>query len=320
MPEISVLIPAYNVGEFIGRCLDSVIGQSFRDIEIIVVEDGSTDGTPAVIEEYAARDPRIMVIRHPGNCGLLWARKTGIEASSGRFIMFLDSDDELMPDACGKLYSEAVRTGADLVIAGHDSIGTDGAVTPVYNALKYGDSSYGLAMAMARGDVVAYVWSKLYRRELFTSHPAAFLKDHTYGEDLILSFHAARYVHQVVVISDRLYRYYQNPASVTHIFPSDKELDSDLTSRIISIGYAGEIDGRVKERLETNLIRRFHVWIKKGVSPAKVRQLADSHGVGNLLSFSELRNHLGTRKGISYYLATHSGFYPWLLYGRGWKR
>ena len=320
MPEISVLIPAYNVAKSVARCLDSVIGQSFRDIEAIIVEDGSTDGTPAIIEEYAARDPRIKFIRHPGNCGLLWARKTGIEAAAGRFIMFLDSDDELVPDACGKLYSKALETGADLVIAGLDSIGTDGAVSPVYNELKYGDSSYGLAMAMAMGDVVAYACGKLYRRELFTCHPADFLKDHTYGEDLILSFHAARYVNKVVVTGDRLYKYYQNPASVTHIFPSDKELESDLTSRIISIGYAGEIDEGVKERLETNLIRKFHVWIKKGVRPAKVRELAASHEVGNLLSFKELRNHLGTRKGISYYLATHTGFYPWFLYGRGWKR
>ena len=141
MPKISVLIQAYNVERYIARCLDSVIGQTLGDLEIIIVNDGSTDGTSRVLGEYAARDSRIRVINHPENLGLLWARKTGVEASTGDYLMFVDSDDAQKPYACEKLYTAAVANNADLVIAVAEFCYSDVVRTPSGSALSYGSDS-----------------------------------------------------------------------------------------------------------------------------------------------------------------------------------
>ena len=320
MPKISVLIPAYNVEKYIARCLDSVIAQTFRDIEIIIVNDGSTDGTAAIIDEYAARDSRIMVKSNPGNCGLLWTRHVGIDSSNGRYLLFLDSDDWITEDACEKLYSAAIESGADIVIADHDNTGKSGVCIPKHNVLKYGDTSSGLAMAIVSGDVYSYVWGKLYKRELFTDHRPPKILNHNYGEDLILLFHATRYANKVIAIEERLVRYYQNPNSVTHVLPTVRDAESDIVARKISLGYVAEMNESVKERMETTFINKLLSWIQKGMRPHTVRRLVRAHGLDYLLSFRCLQSHLGSLKAISYFLSTHTTIYPWLLYGRSWKR
>ena len=101
-PKVSVVIPVYNVGKQLEKCLDSVVAQTFPDIEIIVVNDGSTDNSPEIIARYADKDSRIVVI-DKSNEGLAYARKSGIEAAQGEYIQHLDGDDFLEPDAIQEL-------------------------------------------------------------------------------------------------------------------------------------------------------------------------------------------------------------------------
>ena len=111
---ISIIIPAYDAEEYIGRCLESVLGQSYRTIEVIVVDDGSTDGTGAICREAAARDGRLRVVTQ-ANGGPARARNAGLEQARGAWVMFVDADDELDREACRKLRAEAAATGADMV-------------------------------------------------------------------------------------------------------------------------------------------------------------------------------------------------------------
>ena len=113
--KVSVLIPAYNVERYIDQCLESVMNQTLREIEIIVVDDCSTDSTLAHIEAAAKKDSRIRVIRHEKNRKLLQSRKTAVLASRGEYVMFLDSDDYLSLDACRTVYESAVKSGADIL-------------------------------------------------------------------------------------------------------------------------------------------------------------------------------------------------------------
>ena len=113
--KVSVLIPAYNVERYIDQCLDSAMGQTLREIEIIVVDDGSTDTTLAHIQAAAEKDNRIRVIRHKENRKTLQARKDAVLASRGEYVMFLDADDYLSPNACETVYENAVRSGADIL-------------------------------------------------------------------------------------------------------------------------------------------------------------------------------------------------------------
>ncbi|MCH9276634.1 DUF4422 domain-containing protein [Bifidobacterium amazonense] len=126
MPKISVIIAAYNVEPYIGACLDSVRAQTLQDIEIIVVDDASTDGTAALLAEAARADDRITVITHERNQGLHLTRKTGVEAATGRYAFFLDGDDDLAPTMCEELYANLAGSPVDILHFGLTVIGENG--------------------------------------------------------------------------------------------------------------------------------------------------------------------------------------------------
>ncbi len=115
IPAVSVVIPFHNNCRFVNRCLDSVLTQTLREIEIVCVDDGSTDGTPELLSAYEARDARVKLIAKEENGGTLLARKTGALAATGRYIMFLDSDDYLDPDACRTMVEEIKARGTDIL-------------------------------------------------------------------------------------------------------------------------------------------------------------------------------------------------------------
>ena len=115
MPAISVIVPVYKVERYLGACVSSVLAQTFEDFEVILVDDGSPDGCPALCDAWAQKDPRVRVI-HRENGGLSAARNTGIEAAKGRFLTFLDSDDRLEPDTLRRAYDAQRQHDADLVI------------------------------------------------------------------------------------------------------------------------------------------------------------------------------------------------------------
>ena len=115
IPQISVLIPVYNTAKYLPACLDSVLSQSMPEFEVIAVNDASTDDSRQILARYAAKDSRIRIIDHECNKGLLAARITGIKAASGKYIQFLDSDDELLPEILRELFDTAEKNQADIV-------------------------------------------------------------------------------------------------------------------------------------------------------------------------------------------------------------
>lgn len=117
MPKVSVVIPVYNVEKYLGECLDSVLRQTLNEIEIICVDDGSTDGSAAILQKYAAADPRIRLISQ-ANAGLSAARNAGMDAATGKYIYFLDSDDYISADAMEKCFSICERDDLDQLVFG----------------------------------------------------------------------------------------------------------------------------------------------------------------------------------------------------------
>lgn len=116
--KLSVIIPAYNIEGYIGKCLDSVLAQTFQDLEIIVIDDGSTDQTPQILDQYQQKYEKIQVI-HKKNEGVSIARNTGIECAKGEFFLFFDGDDFMEPYTCEELYQTALEQHVDTVIYGY---------------------------------------------------------------------------------------------------------------------------------------------------------------------------------------------------------
>ena len=113
--QVSVIVPVYNVEPYLEECLDSIINQTFNEIEIILINDGSTDRSGEIMERYALQDSRITVITQPHE-GVSAAKNAGIRKASGKYILFVDSDDSIIPDTMEVLYRKATETGADIVI------------------------------------------------------------------------------------------------------------------------------------------------------------------------------------------------------------
>ena len=115
MCKVSVIVPVFNAASSLRRCLDSILSQTLEDIEIICVDDGSTDGSAAILSEYSGADGRLHVVTFPSQRGVCAARNAGIDAARGEFLGFVDSDDSIRSDFFGLLVARAVETGCDIV-------------------------------------------------------------------------------------------------------------------------------------------------------------------------------------------------------------
>lgn len=173
MPTISVIIPVYKVEAYLDACVASVVGQTFRDLEILLVDDGSPDGCPALCEAWAARDPRVRVL-HRQNGGLSAARNTGIDAAMGQFLAFVDADDTLDPDALRRAYEAQRQHKADLVIFNLRYVDEAGQALPAPDFSGFPDEVLDEDGVWQRyfslqEQRIYYVvaWNKLYKRELF---------------------------------------------------------------------------------------------------------------------------------------------------------
>lgn len=163
MNLISVIIPAYNVEEYLARCLDSVLAQTHRELEILVINDGSTDGTAAIADAYAARDSRVKPI-HQANAGLVAVRDRGIGLASGSYVSFIDGDDEIEPDMLERLLANAQKHDADISQCGILYCFYDGRRKPMHGtgALTVLDRAQGLRELLLGTRMEPSLCNKLY--------------------------------------------------------------------------------------------------------------------------------------------------------------
>ena len=203
-PKVSVIIPIYNTEQYLRQCLDSVANQTLREIEVICVDDGSTDGSPAILQEFAQQDSRFKVF-HQENQGQGKARNNGLSRVSGKFVIFLDSDDWFESDFLQKMVQKAECTEADIVICGSDEFDI--------NTNKFGDGSWMLKRAMLPKATFSpleiadnlfqftygWPWDKLYRADFLQREDFRF-PDLPNSEDLVFVFASLAAASQIAVI------------------------------------------------------------------------------------------------------------------------
>ena len=204
-PLVSVIIPVYNVEQYLRQCLDSVVNQTLKDIEIICVNDSSTDNSLAILNEYAARDSRIKVITQP-NGGAGAARNNGLSASTGKYLTFLDSDDFFEPDMLELAYEKAEEDKADFVVFQSDQYYTDDdkfvqvawtlreKEIPPYTPFSHRQMTDNIFKVF-----VGWAWDKLYNREFVEQNHLLFQEQRT-SNDMLFVFSAVAIAKRITVV------------------------------------------------------------------------------------------------------------------------
>lgn len=234
--KISLIIPAYNIQDYIVACLDSVVRQTHKNLEIIVIDDGSVDNTPAILDEYARKDNRIRII-HKANGGVTSARLLGVAEASGDYIGFVDGDDYVEPEMFQHLLENAEKYDADISHCGYQM------VFPSHTDLYYGtgcliqqDKQTGLKDLLTGDFIEPGLWNKLFRKTLFQNLLCNTLMDTSIriNEDLLMNFYLFRESRQSVFEDICSYHYVVRKGSAATSKGSiDKLLDPIKVTSIL---------------------------------------------------------------------------------------
>lgn len=215
MPKVSVIVPCYNVSQYIDMCLDSLVNQTLKDIEIICVDDCGTDDTMDTVRKYAANDKRIKIVKNKQNSGLSESRNNGIRHSSAEYIMCCDSDDFYAPDMCAKMYDAITSENADIGICGtnviyeadhHMQKSDEGYFTIRHNGtVDFSSSDFSKYPVCA--------WNKIYRRDIIFEHDVWFPRGLKYEDEFFFPAYCS-YVKRAALVSDKLYQYRRRAGSI----------------------------------------------------------------------------------------------------------
>ena len=220
--KVSLIIPVYNVEKYLRKCLNSAIAQTLREIEIIIVNDGSTDQSLSIICEFEKKDKRIKVINQK-NSGVSEARNAGLRVASGEFIAFLDSDDWIDSSFLEKMYQTAKEQNADIAVCSYASVVEGYGKMPTIKRSKSDllSSTKALKKIISESGIRSYTWDKLYRRSLFTMNNISYPSVNCY-EDMATTFKLFYYSKRIAILEDCLYYYLQRKTSIT------KKVDTKL--------------------------------------------------------------------------------------------
>ena len=208
MPRISVVVPVYNVERYLARCLESLRSQTLADIEIVCVNDGATDRSPALLRLAADVDPRIVVVDKP-NGGLSSARNAGLAAATGDLVWFVDSDDFVSLDACATLAATFDETGADVVTFGAHIEPASAAypwLTDTLSPRRVTYTTFDTALLLDEASR-PFVWRSAFRREFLLAEGLRFDESVRFGEDQVFAFASYPVSRVTALIPDKLYHY-----------------------------------------------------------------------------------------------------------------
>lgn len=210
-PLISILLPVYNTSAYLPQCLDSVFAQTYTNLQVVLVDDGSKDNSLKICQQYAAKDPRIEVY-HQENHGVATTRNHLLEKVKGDYVLFVDSDDWIEPDMVEFLVGKALSNQADIVVC--DNVKNDGACSEEYREKRM-DQETTIKKFLFHKELSGSLCNKLVKTSLL--HGIRFDNRISYGEDALLCWHVLQRVHTIVQTDRRLYHYRRNENSLSHL-------------------------------------------------------------------------------------------------------
>lgn len=227
--KVTILIPVYNVEKYLSKCLDSVLNQTYKDLQIVLVDDGSTDGSWKVMYEYSQRDSRIEVHRQ-SNQGVSAARNNLLDKVKGDYVLFVDSDDWIEPYTVEYLVNTAQSCNADIVKC--NMVINDTPVNTEPYEVEVWDQKRAIQNFLMHTIFRGSLWDKLVSASLYKD--IRFNNKVSYGEDALAIWHVLQKAATIVVTDRQLYHYRMSETSVSHQTFGDKKLTGHLTWSIIN--------------------------------------------------------------------------------------
>ena len=239
-PNISIIVPVHNVEKFIHRCVDSILSQSFTDFEVLLIDDGSTDMSGEICDEYSMKDKRVHVY-HKQNGGVSSARQYGLDHAVGEFSIHVDPDDWIDKDMLSEMYNKAVSDNTDFVVADfyRDTVSEkDVYDRQVVNVLE----SQEVLRQILKYTIYGCLWNKLVKTSLFHKYKAHFIEGINYGEDVLLLCQILQHSFRISKIDKAFYHYTNdNEHSITRKYDVDtykrRKQYVEALDRLLTIGF-----------------------------------------------------------------------------------
>lgn len=233
-PKVSIIVPCYGVEKYLNRCVNSLVNQTLKDIEIILIDDESPDRVPEMCDEWAKKDNRIKVI-HKKNGGLGFARNSGIDVASGEYVGFVDSDDFVELNTYEIAYEESVRNNLDICYFQYKRFNDNGDFAhtskvkePIYffgrkDVDRYLFNMVGSLPNSGLPHINVNVWSGLYNMDRLKASRIRFLSERDIAsEDMVFHLRYLPFVNKIMVLPNEFYNYYKNTNSITQTFDESK--------------------------------------------------------------------------------------------------
>ena len=273
MPKVSIIVPVYNVAPYLRQCMDSAVNQTYQNIEIICVDDGSTDASSEILTEYALKNSKVRVIRQE-NSGLSVARNVGFSFATGEYVMYVDSDDWIDVCTCEKAVFKAEEHAADLVMWPYiREFPNRSAPKVIFSEEKTFHAAecrelqrrmiglLGTELAHPENaDALCTVWGKLYLRELIAQNDIHFTDLQRIGtyEDGLFNIHYLAHVKNATYIPDYLSHYRKNSGMTSkyrkELAAQWKNLFSDMRGYIEKGGYGSDFEQALNNRISLSII------------------------------------------------------------------
>ena len=289
-PQVSIIIPVYNVERYLRRCVESILNQSLSNLELIMIDDFSTDGSLNIAEEYEKKDRRVHVLHNEENLGPMISRETGYLRAQGDFVTFCDADDALPLDSIEILYNNAINTKSDIVFGYMRYIDVSGKQEDMIRSPFRQAGRIEFYESMLSGSTPHSLCAKLFKRELLHDHNYQNFPHFTNGEDGLLLYQVVANVNKVTYVDMPVYNYYQNWQSSTQ-----KRFSDNAIRNIVCFNKFKEtLCGKYQE-LEITLFRTISTIFRNLIEEeygVSVRKYVMEFDMERYLSLKEMHKYL----------------------------
>lgn len=276
---ISIIVPIYKIEKYINECIESILSQTYKDIEVILVDDGSPDNCPSICDEYANKDSRVKVI-HKKNGGLMSARQAGLRAATGEYVTFVDGDDWIEPDMYEKFAEKIEKYHPDMLLCefifaysdrdekssqnlSKDYFTKPEMETEIFPYMLFKDRFYNFGINPC-------CWSKVFKKELLEKNLYTVTPKIRIGEDAAFTYPCLLDANDVAYISDYLYHYRINEQSMTKSYDNNMEDSILIPYRILKDKFS-DYDYGLKEQLNYYLLYLVNFAFRNEANPENIK-------------------------------------------------